>query len=634
MARPPVLPSISPLSRRVLGVVLVVVVVANLFVVPVSAAEDPRFETTVPEPELQPGTQQTVTVIVTNDAEAVDEQVKPAANLKVTAKSGSTPIEVISGDRRLGRLADGESVAVDFRIEVPANASGGTYHLPLELTYEFDGDERKRTTVPARVEIPERPIFEIASVDVDLHPRETGVVTLSMTNDGSQPARDTRVALASENAALAVGESSSATAFIGTVEPGGTTEATFAVTATQATLARAYDLTVQPTYENTNGITTTAPARPIGVAPATEPRIVISDQSGVVSPGETGTLEMALENAGDSTLSETVFRLEAAGPDLTLDGGQTTTRLLGEWGPGETKSVRTEVGATPAVQGGEYPVQASLVFEHPAGIESVSGPFDVGVPVTAVDVFAYSDVSVTHQGPGAVLSARVTNEGEKPIRDAVVVVDSSTPGVLVSDGSTSVGTLEPGETATVSAEVQISDADRAPQQFSAQVRYEGDSGQAYRSNSSMIWADVATDGDLLTVEPVNATFDIDTTNELRVRIRNDGPAPLEDIRAQLTAQPPYRSQSPTAYVTALDPGESTIVAFEVTTPEDGVQTTDALSMNLTAETSADRTVLDGPHLVPITVDGGTDATGNSTVIAVLAFLIIILLGAGWWWLNR
>ncbi len=634
MSRHSVSHSTPSRKQRALGLFLVLVLVGSLFVLPVSAAEDPRFETSVPEPELQPGAQQTVTVILTNDAEDVEDQVKTATNVKITARGGSTPIEVISGERQLGRIAGGGSAPLPVRIGVPTDAPGGTYHLPLDVEYEFDGDERETETVTATVVVPERPIFAVDTVAVNLHPRETGVVTLSMTNDGSQPATDTRLSLSSQNAGLTVGGASSASTFIGTLEPGATTEATFAVTATETALAREYDLAVQPTYQNANGITTQAPAQPVGIAPATEPRVAISDPSGDVSPGETGTVELTLENNGDSTLSGGVLRLESAGPGLTLDGGQATSQFLGEWAPGETKTVRTEVGAATAVQAGDYPVQASLMFEHSEGVESVSGPFDIGVPVTAVDLFDYSGVSVTHQGPGAVLSAQVTNEGEEVIRDAVVLVDSTTPGVLVSDGSTSVGTLEPGESATVTADLRISGVDRAPQQFEAQVRYEGEDGQAYRSDSTSIWAEVSTDGDLFAVEPVNATFDIDSSNEFRVRIRNDGTEPLEDIRAQLTAQPPYQSQSPTSYVAALDPGESAIVTFEVSTPEDGIETIDALALNLTAETSEDRTVVDGPHLVPITIDGGSDATGGSTAIIILVVVVIALLGGGWWWLNR
>ncbi|MDZ7850273.1 MAG: NEW3 domain-containing protein [Halodesulfurarchaeum sp.] len=634
MSRHRLSPSTPSLARRALGVLLVLLVVGSLFVLPVSAAEDPRFETSVPEPELQPGATQTLTVTLTNDAADVDDEVKPASNVKVTAKSGSTPIEVASGERQLGRLADGESTTVDLGIEVPASAPGGTYHLPLAVTYEYDGDERETETVTARVVIPERPIFAIESVDVDLHPGETGTVTLTMANDGSQPARNASVALSSQHAALTVGGEARSSTFLGTLEPGDTARATVAVTATRAALAQPYDLQVAPSYRNANGITTQTPTRTIGVAPAETTRFGVAETTGTVSPGETGTVELTLENRGETTLSEAVLRLEPTGSGLTLDGAKAATHFVGEWAPTEERTVSVAVGAAESVSAGSVPIRATLAFEHPAGIQSESGPIAVGIPVTAVEVFEYSDVFVTHTGPGPVLSATVTNTGEQPIENAVVALTSRTPGVQVTDGWSAVGTLGTGESTTVSAELRVAGDDRTSQSFEVQVRYAGEGGQAARSETTTIWAELATAGDLFTVEPVNNTFDLDSSNELRVRITNEGTESFEDIRASLTAQPPYQSQSPTAYVASLEPGESAVVAFEVTTPEDGIETTDTLALNLTAETETDRTVVDGPHLVPITVDGGGETTGSSILIAGLAVVVIGLLGGGWWWLNR
>ncbi|MFB6085249.1 MAG: NEW3 domain-containing protein [Halodesulfurarchaeum sp.] len=633
MSRYPVSPAASTRVHRVFTLFLVLVLVGSAFVAPASAAEDPRFETSVPEPELRPGETQTLTVTLTNDAEDVDDRVKTATNVKVTARGGSTPIEVVSGERRLGRLADGESAAVDLRIEVPATAPGGTYHLPLDVTYEFDGDERETETVTADVVIPKRPIFAIEAVDVDLHPGETGVVTLTMANDGSRPARNASVALSSPHSALAVGGGSRTSTYVGTVEPGETTEATIAVTASQAALQTEYDLTVIPSYRNENGISVRAPTRTIGVAPAERARFGIVEIGGAVSPGETRSVELTFENRGEARLTDAVLRLESAGSGLTLAGGQATTRFVGEWGAGETKTVEVEIGAAESVSAETLPIRAALSFEHPSGIQITSGPVDVGIPVAALDTFEYGDVSVTHPGPVAVVSATVHNAGDEPVRGAVVTLASKTPDARVIDGSTAVGRLEPGDSATVSAEVRVG-GDRVPHEFEAQVRYRGEDGEAIRSEATTIWADLATAGDLFAVEPVNNTFEVDSTNVLRVRITNEGVSTLEDVRARLAVRPPYKSNSPTAYVASLDPGESAVVSFEVTTPEDGVETTDALAINLSARVGTELTVRDGAHLVAITVGGGGEATGSSILIAGLAIVVIVLLGAGWWWLNR
>jgi hypothetical protein len=146
-----------------------------------------------------------------------------------------------------------------------------------------------------------------------------------------------------------------------------------------------------------------------------------------------------------------------------------------------------------------------------------------------------------------------------------------------------------------------------------------------------------TDRQLFVVESVNATFGIDSTNHFNVRITNNGEDRLTDILSRLAVTPPYESDSPTSYIAALDPGESKMISFEVTTPEDAVATTDALSVNISATAPKDQTVFAGPYLVSFTIQEGgrgVNDTNDIIMLAVGAFIVILILGAGWWWLNR
>ncbi len=621
-----------PAVRRIVGVGLVLLVVMSVFVTPVAGAEDPRFEATVPEPELQPGTQQPLTVSITNDAEDIDDQVTTASNVQITARSGSTPFEVISGEQSLGELADGQSGTLTVQVEVPTAVPGGTYHLPLDVTYEYDGDEREQTTVRATVRIPKRPIFEVEPSEVDLHSQETGVMTLEVTNNGSEAATQATLSLASESPALAFDGTQTAAPYLGTIEPGVTTTATVAVTA-QGTLAQPATVTVTPRYADTSGQITEAPTRSIGVTPDSEARIQVVETDGSVSPGERGPVEITLENDGAGPMEATVLTLESGATGLSVDSGPSSTRFLGDWAAGETKTVRAAIEAASTMEAETVPLEAQVAFDHPAGIQSQTGPVTVGIPVEATRAFSYDEVTVTHQGPQAILSATVTYDGDTPISNAAVMFESRTSGVQVRDGATAVGTWKPGESVTATATVAMAGQHPAPQQFDAQVRYQA-GAEAVRSGSTAVWASLETKGDLFAVEPVNTTLAPDSSNTLRVRIRNEGPVALSAIRARLSPHLPYESQSPTAYVETLEPGGTQVLTFEVTTPEDGVETTDALALNLSAEGPNDRTVMDRPHPVPITVDGGSETAGDSLLIGIGAVVVILVLGGGWWWLNR
>jgi hypothetical protein len=617
------------------GSLLVGFVILGLLAVPVGALEDPRFETTVSEPELQPGAQQTLTVTITNDDAEVDDRVTTASNVVATATSGSTPVEVLSGPQRLGRLADGVDVPAQFRIEVPADAPGGTYQLPIELTYEYDGDERETDVVGATVEIPRRPIFAIEAVETDLFRSETGVVSLAVRNTGSRPANDTSLALSSANQALSIGGAPTGSAHLGDLAPNGTTEVALPVTAAPSALARAYPLTVAPRYENANGIPTTAPTRQIGVAPAAGTRIEVTEVLGAVRRGETGRLTLTMENAGSSTLTEAVLHLESAAPGLSFEGAGTNTQFLGTWAPGEVRTVAADLRLAETAEPGTGPIQATVRFVHETGVQSRAGPYAIGVGPPPGQEFAFEAVSMSHQGPGAVLSARVRNEGDRIVEDAVVTLESTGHVAVVTEDTDAVGSLSPGEAATIEFALRgPPDANLADEHLRATVEYDLGGAQIYRSDAVELVPSDPVPETLFEVEPRNGTLDVDATNELRVEITNEGDRALRNLQAHLDPRPTYTSQSPTGYVARLEPGAATILTFEVTTPDDGVPTTDALALNVTAETEAGRPVLDGPHLVPVTVDSGGGGPSGSTAVAIGAIVVILLFGGGWWWLNR
>ena len=613
---------------RPLLLALLVIAGASFAAAPAAAAEDPRFETSVQAPQLQPGVEQTLSVSLENDAEDVDDRVETVSAVEVSASSGSTPIEVRSGPIRVGTLADGESVSVPLQVSVPADAPGGTYQLPLTVVYEYEGDERERTTVHATVEIPRRPIFDVETAAVDLHPRETGTVTLAVTNVGSEPATAATATVKAPGGALSVG---STTAFLGGLAPGETATAAVPVTATASATGGPHDLTLTPQYVDEDGVQQTAPGRTVGVALAAAPRFGVVERRGTVSPGESGTVEWTLANRGDSTVRDVVVGLEPSGEAVALDGGGPATRHVERWAPGEERTIRLSIQAIERARNGSHPLRATIGYTHATGLQVESGPYDLGIPVTAVENLALSNLALSHAGPQVLVSGAVTYNGAEPVENAVFAFSSRTEGVAVSEGQTAVGRLEPGETVSVSGTLRT-DGDQVPVTLAGQLQYTQDDDRRL-SEPQPVRIPAAPRESLIAVEPVNATLGIDQSNVLRVAVENVGPVALSDVRAQLAVGPPYESQTPTAFVPSLAPGESRVLQFEVTTPEDGVPTGGAFSLNVSGETPTDRTVVDGPHVVPFTV-GEEGATGTALPIAVLAVVVIALLAGGWWWLNR
>jgi hypothetical protein len=217
----------------------------------------------------------------------------------------------------------------------------------------------------------------------------------------------------------------------------------------------------------------------------------------------------------------------------------------------------------------------------------------------------------------------------------MVRLESKAPSIRVREPTATVGTLEPGGSADVTFDLGVApDAYPGPRQFEATVQYDRGGDRTYQSDPVTISADFRTDEDLFALEPVNATFGIDSSNRFRVEITNRGSETFTDVRARLGTIEPYTSEGRSSYVGTLEPGESATLTFEVTTPEDAVPTTDALPVNVTAESPASQRVRAGPYLVPITISGGGPASSELLTLVVGAVVVLVLLGAGWWWLNR
>lgn len=507
------------------GRVLVLFVAATLVVstvpAPVAAAEDPRFETIVPEPQLTPGAEQVVTVELINDDEDVDDRVKTASNVRVEPSVGETPFDVLSGTQRVGTMTDGEPHQVGIRLIVPRSSPAGEYDLPLAITYEYDGDERETTTVTARVEVPERPVFEVRDV------------------------------------------------------------------------------------------------------------------SGTSSLGETGTVTLTMSNNGSATAWETRLRLETASSSLAVDGTNSVTRHVGDWPAGENRSVTFDVRTAEDASLDDYAVSVTPTYTDDNDVVSSAGPLSFGVSPAPRQSFDIDEVSATVYGDTITLESTLTNTGNRTVRNVLTMLSSEHSDVRVTDATATAGTLEPGETTMVTFELRRApDATAESRTFTAAVQYQRDDDQWYRSRDVALQVDLPEETDVLELEPVNNTFGIDESNSFTVRVTNAGDEPLTDVHARLGVHPPYESNAPTSYVASLDPGESAILRFEVTTPDDAVETTDALPVTINATTGDDRDISTGPTLVEFHIDGGDGATGNTTNLVIGGFVVVLVLVAGWWWLNQ
>ena len=165
-------------------------------------------------------------------AEVTNNGDKGAENVVMTLSlpDGFEETSTFSTRQSLGTLSPGEVKEAEFVFDVGENASSGTRQMPAEITYSAD-DDTGEVTLDRSFELflSGRPQYEVAEFEGGLQQGESDTVTLRFRNVGSEESESTRVRI------LESGDQpftySSASDFVGTVEPGAEATATFDVSA-------------------------------------------------------------------------------------------------------------------------------------------------------------------------------------------------------------------------------------------------------------------------------------------------------------------------------------------------------------------------------------------------------------------
>jgi hypothetical protein len=614
----------------------------------------PDVEVTLPGGRVSPGEVTTIDVQLSNDAElAVASTTNPSLNERVTTASGVTldvdgsgPVSVRTRELAVGTLADGAVRTVGIEVAVDEDAKPGRYSLPFELAYSYtrsvseangavdevsetdDGDLAVRVVEEARL--------AVVNVSTDVRVGGSGTASVTVENVGSEPARDARLTLRSTNADLGFGGAESASRFVGRLAPGERRTVSYAVTAGETARPGGYAAEAVGTFEDPLGRTVTTEPLPVELRPGVGRRFVVLSSRSEAVVGGSGPVTVRVRNAGREDLTDASVSLRSSTPALGVDGGPAASRYVGAWPAGEVRSLTFDVGANVTAAARSYALEASVAYDTPEGVRSASGPLTVAVPVRPELEFTLegveSDLRVGREG---VLRGTVRNLGDRPARDATIVVESASPTVRFDEAIRPVGDLEPGANATFAFDTRVPrSADPGPRAFTVRVRYEDGDGTPVESDGLDVRGTVGPEADLLELGPVNATFRVDSDNRLIVPVTNTGEEPLGDLDARLEVGPPFTSEAPSSFVDALEPGETARFAFELTVSEDAVESTHAVTVNVTAEAAGDESVTTGPTLLPVSVAEEPPGTGQVGTLAAGVVLVVVVLGAGYWWLRR
>jgi hypothetical protein len=586
-----------------------------------AAATEPRFETYVAEPTLTPGATTALSVQVINDATGPNESARTAASANATLLGNGTPVSVRSGTRFVGDLLDGAPREVPFTLSVPADVASGEYDLTLRLEYEDQG-ESHTDRVPVTVEVSDRPRFEVVAATTDAPVGGDGDVQVTLRNAGSEAARNATVTLQS-GGGLAFDGSPTAGAYAGTVGVGETTTVTVGGSVAPGADARSYPLTATVEYED-DGDAGRSRALSAGVTPAPEQTFAVSGVESSLQVGAEGTVTATVRNEGPGAAEDAVVRLVADGPTTVP---QDATVAVDDLGAGESATVEYPVAIT--AEASDAARQLSFVVEYDRdGTPQQSDALRARVPVAAEQAFSTADVaSSLRVGAEGNLTATVTNDGPKPVRDAVVTLDAAGVTVNPLEVEYAVGDLGAGESTTVRFPIEMSEsAAETPRQFGLSVAYDTTAGDRRESDRLAVTAPVAPAGDRFGFEPVAASVQAGSSGPVEVEITNTGDDRLRDLNLKAFADDPLSLSDSEAYVESLPAGETATVTLGVEAGGSALTKAYPLSVDVQYELPGGDRQISDTYRVPVTVAEPEDGGGLSPALVVAGLLVVAAAG--------
>jgi hypothetical protein len=340
----------------------------------------------------------------------------------------------------------------------------------------------------------------------------------------------------------------------------------------------------------------------------------------------TGILNVTVENSGSVTANETEVTINSNNDQLTFGDGDSETRYLGSWEPGERRTLQYELSATDSAEPGDYPLTMDGSYQKPNGVEMETTTISFGTPVKPAQTFGIDNLeSSLEVGTDGHLSGELTNTGNDSVDDLVLVWDSDQQNINPTETDYAIGTLDAGESASFDFDVEVSEAARSgPRQFSLVAEYENEQGSTLESDPIAVQESVAAERDEFDLEIQNATVRAGASGALELKITNNLDEPVSDVSAKVFTDSPIAAGDDEAFIAELSPGQTKELVFGVSAAGGAIEKNYPVSMDFQYDQADGDTVSSDTYRVPISVTTGGDGGGGVPPLAIGAVVVVLL----------
>jgi hypothetical protein len=448
-----------------------------------------------------------------------------------------------------------------------------------------------------------RPAITLSAQETELRPGERNTLSVLVGNDGDidrgGPAEFVERVTTARNLRLSVAEDRlddrlaraidvrTGTVLVGSVGQGVTGPVEVELDVADSLRPGTYEIPVLVEYDYTTFVEYGPAENPtfgdgsrtelvtLEVVVEDQPRFEVTAAPGAsVVAGETGAVAFTVRNTGSEPAADARIRLSTADTPLffgSADAPQsTTTALVPQLGAGETTQVEVAVGTGRDTRPGTYPVAANVSYEDTRGVRQRVPATEVGVAVGDRQRFglAVGDAALSVGAEGTV-SGTVTNTADRPVEEAVLVLEDAPEGVRPLAREVPLGTIAAGGEAEFAYRLAVSNGTSpGARQLNFRVRYR-DAGGDRRTSDRLETSVVVGREQTFAVTGLSGQLRVGWTGTVEGRLVNTGDRPVTDATVVLAAAGTgLRPRSTAVAVGDLGPGEPASFSFTVDVAND------------------------------------------------------------------
>jgi hypothetical protein len=348
-----------------------------------------------------------------------------------------------------------------------------------------------------------------------------------------------------------------------------------------------------------------------GTGASPDAEFEVTSVSSDVPVGGTGNVSVTIENTGEDA-TDAVVNLQSQSSDLTFGQSAQTSRFVGEWEEGETRTVEVTARATRGADTDEYPVQATVSYNDDDGNASQSAPLTFGVSPASEQQFTLGGVdSDLAAGAEGTISGTITNEGPEQATDAVVALSPNGSRAIVPRQSQYVlGDLDSGESESFEYPVRVNGtAEPGERQVSLVVQYYDSEGNPLQSRPLNAQVDIDAESDDFEITDVDTDVEAGEQGTLSVTMNNTGGNVTDSTISfqSLSSGILFGQAANTSrFVEEWDAGDRRTFEFDVTAADSTVEGSYPLQASLNYDDADGDPGQSGPIRFGVTPNEGED----------------------------